>query len=122
MATQILYAKEVGKELKFGNMRDTVNMTEFLYEQVGDFFEEKTYYEDQDEISYRIVSYAGVNSLIEKIGSTETKILDELKEVRGNEKKSELISKLKDITLLEKVIFKALLQAGENNTKVIALL
>lgn len=122
MATQILYAKEVGRELKFGNMSDTVNMTEFLDEQVGDFFEEKTYYEDQDEISYRIVSYAGVNSLIEKIGSTETKILDELKEVRGNEKKSELISKLKDITLLEKVIFKALLQAGENNTKVIALL
>ncbi len=122
MATQVLYAKEVGKELKFGDLNDTVNLTEFLDKEIGDFFKEKKYYEDDEEISYRIVSYAGINKLVESISSAESKLLDELKEARGNEKKGELISRLKDLTLLEKVIFKALLQKSENCAKVIALL
>lgn len=122
MATQVLYAEEVGKELKFGNLNDSINLTDFLDEQVGDLFKEKHYYEDEDEISYRIVSYTDIIKLVDSISSAEAKLFDELKEVRGNEKKSELISKLKDLSLLEKVIFKALLQKSENSVKVIALL
>lgn len=122
MAVQILYAKEYGKELAFGNLDDTLNMTAFLKETVGDLFKGKKFYEDDDEISYKVIEYRDMGKLVETVNAADEKILDELKNVRGNEKKAELVSKLKDLNLLNQAIFKALLQEGENNVKVIALL
>lgn len=122
MAVQILYAKEEGKELAFGNLDDTLNMTAFLKETVGDLFKGKKFYEDDDEISYKVIEYRDMGKLVETVNAADEKILDELKNVRGNEKKAELVSKLKDLNLLNQAIFKALLQEGENNVKVIALL
>lgn len=122
MAVQILYARKIGKELAFGNLDHTVNMTEFLKEVIGDLFVEKVFFEDDEEISYRVIEYKNIGELVDAIHVSEERIQEELKTVRGNEKRIELVSKLKDLSLLNQVIFKALLQKGGNNAKVIALL
>ena len=122
MSAQILYAKETGKELSFGSLNDTINMTDFLNETVGNLFIEKKYYEEEDEISYRVIEYKDIKKLAKSVRESEEILLDELKTVRGNEKRTELVLKMKDLSLLKQVIIMALLQEGDNNTKVLALL
>ena len=121
MALQILYAKEAGRELKFGDFKDTVNLTEFLETVVGDLFVEKKYFEDEEEITYKVIDYKTIVKLSEKIKDHEDKIFNEIKNTRGNEKKQELILKLKDLVLLSNVIIKALLQECKNKAKLVVL-
>lgn len=121
MALQILYAKEAGRELKFGDFKDTVNLTEFLETVVGDLFVEKKYFEDEEEITYKVIDYKTIVKLSEKIKDHEDKIFNEIKNTRGNEKKQELILKLKDLVLLSNVIIKALLQECKNTAKLVVL-
>ncbi len=122
MAVQILYAKETGKELAFGNLDDTLNMTDYLREIIDEMFVEKEYSEDDEEISYRVVEYKNIGKLVEVSRAAEEEILEKLKDVRGNEKRTELVLKLNDLSLLNQVIFKALLQDCEDSAKVVALL
>lgn len=122
MAAQIIYAKESGKLLEFGNFDDTVNLTDFLDETVGDLFVEKKYYEDEDELSYRVVDYKNITNLVKKVKESEDKKIDELKDARGNEKKMELIEQIRDLSLVYQTVIKALLQDCKNEAKVIALI
>ncbi len=122
MAVQILYAKETGKELAFGNLDDTINMTDYLREVIEKMFVEKEYTEDDEGITYKVVEYKNIGKLVEVSRASEEEILGELKDVRGNEKRTELVLKMKDLSLLNHVIFKALLQDCEDSAKVVALL
>lgn len=122
MAVQILYAKETGKELAFGNLDDTLNMTDYLRDIIDEMFVDKEYSEDDEEISYRVVEYKNIGKLVEVSRAAEEEILEKLKDVRGNEKRTELVLKLNDLSLLNQVIFKALLQDCEDSAKVVALL
>lgn len=122
MATQILYAKETGRELEFGDFKNTVNMTEFLRTVVGNLFAEKQYLEDKEEISYKVIKYEKIAQLARTLNDHEEIIFNELKNTRGNEKRTELVLMLKDLFLLSDVIIKALLQDCENDAKLIVLL
>lgn len=122
MATQILYGRIDNKEIAFGDFDETVNLTDYLKKICRDCFIEETFLEDEEEITYSVITFEKIGSLLKILIESETVLLAELKEARGTEKKSELLSNLKDVALLKNSIIKMLVQDCPNDVKLLALI
>ena len=122
MAAQVLYGRVDNKEIVFANFDETINMTEYLKKICKDCFVEENFLEEEEEITYPIVTFDRISSLFEILTENESTLWAEIKETRGAEKRTELISNMKDVALLKNSIIKMLLQDCPNTEKVLALI
>ena len=122
MSMQIVYGKVVGNEVTFEKGNRGVNMTESLKKVCYDFFVEKSYLEDEEEVFYRTMDYAGVKKFLSHLIETENKTWKELKNAKGNTLKEEKAEQLRDYSLVKNQIAGMLLQDCNDNCKLLVLI
>lgn len=122
MAAQILYGRRNDKEISFADFDETINLTDYLKKVCRPSFVDETFIEDEEEITYPVISIDKIDSLLCSLAESETGLWTELKETRGSEKKAELLSNLKDVALLKNVIIRMLLQDCPNTEKLLVLI
>lgn len=122
MAAQILYGSRNDKKISFADFDETINLTDYLKKVCRSTFEDETFIEDEEEITYPVISVDKIDSLLCSLAESETGLWTELKETRGSEKKAELLSNLKDVALLKNTIIKMLLQDCPNTEKILVLI
>lgn len=122
MSMQIIYGKVVGNEVLFEKGNHGVNMTESLKKNCYDFFVEKTYLEDGEEISYRTMDYEVVKKFLIHLIEIEKRTWKELKEAKGNTLKEEKAEQLRDYSLVKDQIAGMLLQDCDDNCKLLVLI
>ena len=122
MAAQILYGRRNDKEISFADFDDTINLTDYLKKVCRSTFVDETFIEDEEEITYPVISVDKIGSLLSSLSESETGLWTELKETRGSEKKAELLRNLKDVALLKNVIIRMLLQVCQNTEKLLVLI
>lgn len=124
MAKQMLQAHIKGKEISFGKYDDTVNLTQALDGICHDYFVKREFIEEgeDEELEYSIIPYEKIKDLTDRIDGLQSELIEELKGVRGDEKKAELLLREKDYELLKSLIIKTLLQEGDSSSKVLALI
>ncbi|PWF62544.1 hypothetical protein CBX96_15765 [Shewanella sp. BC20] len=79
-------------------------------------------YEEDEELEYREISKENVSILSEEIDKLTDDLFDELNSTAGRSKREEIVSKLRDITLLNQLIKVFLLRGGLASSSNIKLL
>lgn len=122
MAAQIIYGKMMNKEISFAGFDETINLTDYLKKVCRTYFVDKLFLEDEEEITYPVITTDEIYSLLGILEESETELWAELKEARGAERKSELLGNLKDVAFMKNTIIKMLLQDCPNTEKLLVLI
>ena len=122
MASQIIYGRSVNKEISFAAFDQTINLTDYLSKTCRTFFVDETFLEDEEEISYPVVTTDKISNMLKILTEHEVELMKELQVARGNEKKKELLGYQKDLSLLKNNIINMLLQDCPNAEKLLVLI
>lgn len=122
MSMQIIYGKVINNEVVFEKGNRGVNLTEVLKNVCCDFFVEKKYMEDTEEISYKTMDYDVVKKFLANLIKVENKTWAEFKDAKGNTLREEKVNQLRDFSLVKNQIAGMLLQDCDNSSKVLVLI
>lgn len=122
MAAQILYGRMNNKEISFAPFDETINLTDYLKKVCSAYFIDDNFLEDGEELTYPVVYIDRISSLLKVLDQSEDRLWMDLKETRGIEKKTDLLSNLKDVALLKNTIIKMLMQDCPNSEKLLVLI
>lgn len=111
MAMQIMFASISGNNIKYPKESHCINLTANLKPICDEFFEEKTFLEDGEEIIIQVVRHEKVKEFSERIEKNVTELLGELKITKGDGAKEKIITDIKDYVLLRSLIISMLVSS-----------
>ena len=109
MSMQIMVGINLCSEIEFIENQKEVNLTDNLKEICEKYFTEKIFFEDSEEIRYRIIYAESVQKLNEEMDDCMLETINDIKATKGNEAKNKLVEKLHDYGLLKTQIIEMLL-------------
>ncbi|WP_322044701.1 hypothetical protein [Paraburkholderia sp. J67] len=107
----------------YSNLSKEVIVTDFLDSLISEkFVSSFQAFEDDEGLEYREISTTHIIELSEKVDHIEDKLLSDLENASGKSKREELISNIRDITLLNMLIKIFLINDGMTDSRNIKLL
>ena len=122
MAMQIMIGIKKGNEILIDENQRQVNYTETLSEICSIYFEKKNFFEEDEEITYSVIASKSFLEIAQLICKKQESVINELKDVRGNEQRNNFISRLRDYTLIISVVIDAIVLSKENKEVFIVLI
>lgn len=121
MSMQIMVGINLCSEIEFIENQKEVNLTDNLKEICEKYFTEKIFFEDSEEIRYRIIYAESVQKLNEEMDDCMLETINDIKATKGNEAKNKLVEKLHDYGLLKTQIIEMLLLIQKGKDAVLVL-
>ena len=108
MAMQIMIGSKKGTELVIDEKQKQVYYTDTLKNMCDGYFKEEEFTEDDEKITYKVISSDKFLELARLICKEQEKTVIEAKRARGNEKKNELLNDLHDYMLILSVFVESI--------------
>ena len=121
MAFSVTYGEIKDKEIIFDLNSKKMNYTDFIKQVCDDYFIENSFFEDDEEVSYRIIKCDDFLKVCELLNKFEKESKEECINSKGNEKKNELTRAIHDCFLLQSIIVEALIMKSNGKNIVLTL-
>lgn len=121
MSMQIMVGINLCSEIEFIENQKEVNLTDDLKEICGKYLTEKRFFEDSEEIMYRIISSESIQKVNKEMDDCVLETISNIKATKGNEAKKTLVEKLRDYSLLKTQIIEMLLLIQKGKDAVLVL-
>jgi hypothetical protein len=121
MAMQIMIGIKKENEIIIDENQRQVNYTETLKEICNIYFEEMNFTEEGEEITYSAIESKSFLEVVQLLCKKQESVINEIKEVRGNEQRNKLIDRLQDYNLMISVLVEASLLSKKNKEVFVVL-
>lgn len=121
MSMQIMVGINLCSEIEFIENQKEVNLTDNLKEICEKYLTEKKFFEDSEEIMYRIIYAESIQKLNKEMDDCVLETISNIKATKGNEAKNTLVEKLRDYSLLKTQIIEMLLLIQKGKDAVLVL-
>lgn len=121
MAFQIECGEVENKEIGYIDEMKKVRLTDNLQEICNNFFDEKTFLEGAEEVKLNVAFLSDIEEIEKRLEEKIPIAIEELSKARGEEKKTELVEKLKDYFYLQSIIVDMMIKVKNHNNAVLVL-
>ncbi len=121
MAMQIMIGIKKGTEVFFDEKQKLVNYTDTIKEICNNYFEEMNFTEDGEEITYSVIESNIFDKVMQLICEKQESIINEIRNVRGNEERNDIVNRLNDYILIMSIFVNAISLSKQNRDVVIVL-
>ena len=87
-------------ELEFSEGGQRVVINEYLDELLSPYIEEKVFYEENEEVNYKVIPFNNINLLNKDIQKKNILLIKELESIRGKKERELLINRIADLNTI----------------------
>lgn len=99
-SAQISLAENSKDQLEFNDYGGRVVINEYLDELLSPYIEEKVFYEENEEVNYKVIPFNNINLLKKDIQKQSIQLIKELQGMRGKKERELLAIRIADLNTI----------------------